>query len=281
MTTDEDEKDWSKLTSVSHITTACRRITRLWLSLRLALLIKMLAQLPAEERNRFLHQIKHSAPSELKSQWGQHYETFVKKGCKEDANFALHVDMLHHMHAVVALHLAEKAGGSDGYNLLMAHVKGKSLLFSYVNSSSSYAALQTRLLIEDAQCGIFYRNLKRALFSHPFREGGANCGLDTLRELDHIMAVKAFRGGCHLEAALSRMACVSLLDLQSQIEKKPENKAGGTTVLGLTVTQKDVPKIIPVVTAVLRCGGFYVLQRCHPQNLYSTAKRTAARHHPR
>lgn len=87
--------------------------------------------------------------------------------------------------------VAERIGGVDGYNLLLASVKS-SLRFSFLNGASSYAGFCVRLLIEHYKTSHVHKNMKMTLFSTPHNDSDVNFGLDTAREIDHRIAKNAF-----------------------------------------------------------------------------------------
>lgn len=90
---------------------------------------------------------------------------------------------------IVAIAIAERIGGPDGYNLMLASVKS-SLAFSFLNGASSYGAFCIRLLFEHSLCAPFHKRMKETLFSQLHNNSSVNFGLDTCREIDHRVAKK-------------------------------------------------------------------------------------------
>ena len=86
--------------------------------------------------------------------------------------------MMKHCDEILAIALAERLGGMDGYQLLLAAVKS-SLLFSFLNGASSYAPYSTKLLVNHYQLSHFDKHQKGALFSTPFKNSNVNFGGDT------------------------------------------------------------------------------------------------------
>ena len=76
----------------------------------------------------------------------------------------LYRDIMLHCDEVIAIVLAERLGGPDGYALLLVSVE-KSLPYSFINGASSYAPYCTKLLHHHYSAGPFYRHLKHTLWS--------------------------------------------------------------------------------------------------------------------
>ncbi len=76
-------------------------------------------------------------PEEIANIWDDEFRNFLREGAKNNATFALHVNMMDQLDGVLAISLAERLGGPDGYNLLLAAVK-MSLPYSFVNGAASY-----------------------------------------------------------------------------------------------------------------------------------------------
>ena len=131
----------------------------------------------------------------------------MKNGYDNNANFALHADLMSHCDEIVAIAIAERVGGPEGYNLLLASVKS-SLSFSFLNGASSYGAFCIRLLYEHSVCSPFHKRMKETLFSQPHNNSKANFGLDTCREIDHRIAKKCVRHGSTTETILQKMSTV-------------------------------------------------------------------------
>lgn len=98
--------------------------------------------------------------------------------------------------------------------------------------------------------------------------------MDTHRELDHIYATRAFRGGNNLTAALARMSCIDVLHpchekLRGTKSNQGRKDADGTSFLGHTFTDADLKCIIPVTVSLLEQGGFEDKGRQTPRNLYT------------
>ena len=131
------------------------------------------------------------SPLQIAENWNSKFEKFVEKGRQSNATFALHHDMLSHCNHVVAISMAERLGGPDGYSLLLYAVK-ESLVFSFLNNATSYAPYCVQLLYTHFSASYFHRNMKEALYSTPIKQSNRNFACDTKRELDHLEAVKGF-----------------------------------------------------------------------------------------
>ena len=214
MRDDEEQEDWAKLITINHIETATRNVQRLSIALQFATMATYLQTLSEEEADTLQEAFVRGNPNEI-SQIEPKVTYFMESACKANATFALHMDMLQHCNEVVGLSFAEHLGGDQGYDLLLACVKS-SLLFSFVNGSTSYAPFVTELLYAHSQAGIFHQHLKKQLFSSPHRDFSlVNVGLDTQRELDHKDAQKAFRARATCKTVVPRM---SLVDTFSEVQ---------------------------------------------------------------
>ena len=105
--------------SAEQIDTATRHILRLSITFHLAFLITFIKSLPTHQRELLLSSLDNEEPSKVCQQWNQLYETFIQEGCLKNATFCLHVEMVRHLDDVIAVSLAERLGGQDGYNLLL------------------------------------------------------------------------------------------------------------------------------------------------------------------
>ncbi|CAC5412812.1 unnamed protein product [Mytilus coruscus] len=126
------------------------------------------------------------------------YDAFTEAGCKGNATFCLHKEMMDHFDEIAAIALAERLGGEDGYCLLLSAVKN-SLLLAFLNGASSYAAYCVNLLYNHFVSGPFYQNMKYSLFTTPHKGSIVNIALDAQREMDHKDVIKSFALGqrCH------------------------------------------------------------------------------------
>ena len=112
---DDEKSDWSKLVSVTHIDVATRYVKRLGLSFQLGFLIVFSQTLEQEELENFLADMESLSPLQIAENWNSRFEKFIEEGRQNNATFALHYDMLNHCNHVVAISLAERQGGPDGY----------------------------------------------------------------------------------------------------------------------------------------------------------------------
>ena len=105
--------------------------------------------------------------------WAERFEDFLQSGSRLNATFALqhevHVYMMRHCDHVVAIAFAERLGGPDGYDLVLAAVK-ESLRFSFVNNATSYAPYCVQLLYQHHGAGFFHQCLKTTLYTTPFKD---------------------------------------------------------------------------------------------------------------
>ena len=181
------------------------------------------------------------------------YQEFIKSGCENIATFLLHKEMMDHCDEIVAIALAERMGGPNGYNLLLSAVKS-SLPFSFLNGASSYAAFCTELLQEHYKCGKFYQNMKKSLYSTPFKSSSANFALDTQCKMDHKDVIKSFRTGATISSVLPRMSLIDSLNeahasrVTSELNPEPEEPCSH---LGWKITSKDIPFIIRTTSLIL------------------------------
>ena len=175
--------------------------------------------------------------------------------------------MLNHCNHVVAISLAERQGGPDGYSLLLYAVK-ESLLFSFLNNASSYAPYCVQLLYTHFSASYFHRNMKEALYSTPIKQSNRNFACDTKRELDHLEALKGFRSGSNINSATVRM---SLIDSLNEAFHKEVGGHQDSDNLGWELTQVDENHIFPTVGLILRRNGLSMEENSIPYNVYSNS----------
>ncbi|CAH1782819.1 unnamed protein product [Owenia fusiformis] len=116
--------------------TLLQNIKRLAMSLKLALMISFCHTL--DNQDSFIADRQNLNSQQLSQQWGEQLSKFIQNSCASNASFQLYVDMIQHCEEVVALAVAERLGGIQGYDLLLAVVKS-SLPFLSLNGAASYA----------------------------------------------------------------------------------------------------------------------------------------------
>lgn len=176
----------------------------------------------------------------------EEYSVLIKEGSKTNATFSLHAEMLRHCDEILALAVAERIGGQDGYNLMLSVVK-TSLPFSFLNGASSYGAFCCRLLYERYSSGPFYQHMKQSFFSTPYRGSEGNFTLDTQREMEHRDALKGFRPRSTVTSVLPRMSLVDIfLDIESfREENNTSQTKENVTSKTWSVTRHDLNHIYP------------------------------------
>ena len=207
----EDQEEWAKLIFIQHIDMATKHVRRLALALHLAFLISFMDYIKEEEQQDFVDDIETGDSAAVSSKWAFKFQEYITFGSSRNALFFLHVDMMRHCDDVIAIFLAERLGGKDGYALLLAAVKN-SLLFSFVNNASAYAPYCVKLLYCHYSAGYFHRCLKEELYSTPFKGSNRNFACDTKREMDHLEALKGFRSGSTVNSATCRMSLIDSLN---------------------------------------------------------------------
>lgn len=223
----------------------------------------------------------------LYTEWDSQFQDFLKQGDK-NATFALHLDMMHHCDEIVAISIAEKIGGPDGYHLLLTAVK-RSLPFSFLNGASSYAAFCVDLLYEHYGAGTFHQNMKMSLFSTPYKDGNVNIDLDTQREMDHKDAITGFRPRSTIQSVIPRMTIVDRLNDTHRARKlsmRPISEQSlnddssqlycSTTegepkvALHVDLSKKDMGHILPVTKLILRVDALNTEADEKPRNVYES-----------
>ena len=153
---DDNQEDWKRLVSVQHIDIATKYVRRIAVSLHIAFLIVFSKWLAAEEQELFLQDMEMGEFAAAANSWAQRFEDFLESGSKVNATFALHLDMMRHCDHVVEIAFAERLGGPDGYDLVVAAVK-ESLKFSFVNNATSYAPYCVQLLHQHFSARYFHK----------------------------------------------------------------------------------------------------------------------------
>ena len=101
---------------------ATRYVRHIALALHLAFVIVFKRSLSSDEKMVFVSDMESSQYRSTADTWGERYDEFIKKASDKNATFALHVDVARHCDYVVAIALAERIGGPNGYDLLLAVV---------------------------------------------------------------------------------------------------------------------------------------------------------------
>lgn len=208
-------------------------------------------------------------------QWNDRFDEFMKTGCGNNATFALHFEMMQHCDEVVAVYLAERLGGNDGYDLLLSAVKS-SLLFSFLNGASSYGPFCARLLIQHYEAGYFHQCMKKTLFSTPIGNSSSNFACDSKREMDHQDALRGFRSGSNLSTVTSRMSLIDSLNEthQRRIEDRGRDREqkNETHELKWMSTEVDLNHVIPTSNLILSRGGLSIDENEIPEKVYTNKK---------
>lgn len=269
---DDEETDWMKLINIQNIEIATRNIKRLSATLHIAFIITFMKSLTADERSRFLEYMKSiSTPIKATSQWEPLFCDFMAKSSEKNATFAVHRDIMTHCDEVIALAVSERIGGPDGYNLLLGTVK-EALPFSFVNGASSYGVFCIQLLTEHFKSGVFYQNMKKALFTGPHKGSSKNFALDSQREMEHKDALKGFRPRATTENVVPRMSVIDeFMEVQAkrQFLFQPEDGAvEQNEEIGFSITRRDIKHIGPTVSMILRTNVLQTSEEDNPVNAY-------------
>ena len=266
---DESSQELSKIIGLHHIDVATRHIKRLGQSLHVAFLVKFLEQLSEEDQSSLLDVL--SGKSASYEPWSSKLESFMEEGSKNNATFALHRDWMTHCDEVVALQLAERLGGKDGYLILLATVKS-SLLFQFLNGASSYAPFCVDLLHEYYKCGSFHQGMKHSLFSTPIGKSNVNFSTDTKREMEHIVAIKMLRAGSTEASVLRRMAIIDSIQSVPKFFSSGTEPSRDSGEVNWNFTDTDVDHILPTAKLILRRGGLGLQEDHIPHNVYARNK---------
>ena len=113
--------------------------------MHLAFLISFMEHIDQQELQEFLNDMDTAYVHHTSSKCSTKFEQFLSSGSPKNATFEVYVDMMRHCDEIVAIALAERLGGKDGYALLLSAVKS-SMPFSFVNSANSYALYCVKLL---------------------------------------------------------------------------------------------------------------------------------------
>ena len=265
---DEKKEDWTTLVSIQHIDRATRYVKRISLSLHLAFLVSFAQSLDDENLAEFLNSMESEDEDVISKNWGEKYEQFLEHGAKQNATFCLHLDMMRHCDDVIAIALAERLGGLDGYQLMLAAVK-HSLLFSFVNGATSYAPFCVKLLYHHYSAGYFHRCMKQALFSTPIKSSTRNFSTDTKREMDHLDVLKGFPSGSTVSSVSVRMSLIDSLNQSAHTGKESQKPVLDDDKLGWEINDVDESHVFPTAGLILRRKGIS-LEECNtPINVYT------------
>ena len=269
---DDDRDEWSKLVSAAHIDMATRNVKRIGQALHLAFLIEFAATLEPEDRAKFIRDMENLSEQELATEYNDSYVHFLNEGCEKNATFCLHVDMMSHCDEIIAVQLAERLGGPEGYSLLLSVVK-HSLPFAFINGASSYAPFCTKLLYQHYRSGPFHQKMKQCLYTTPFGKSSKNFASDTKRELDHLEAVKSFRSGSTISSVTSRLSLIDSLnaihEARTRTRTDSESCEEDLDELGWPLSNVDKQHIYRTTSLILRCGGLSLEEITEPKNVYA------------
>ena len=268
---DDEKKECAKLVDPTDIDIATTKISRVSKALHLAFLVRFIQTLDIEEATSLIASLQSQEPEVTASQWNTRYKLFLTDGCKRNATFELHVDIMQHCDEVLAIKLAERLGGESGYQLLLGATKS-SLIFAFLNGASYYAPFCTQLLLHHYSTGPFYRNMKYNLFSTPSTQSDLNMAGDTKREMDHRDVLKGFRSGSTLSSVSWRMALIDPLNevLRIRRQKTTEEEKSQADDLGWKTTTKDLTYVFPLAELILKKGGLTLEEDLVPYNVYAS-----------
>ena len=277
MRDDDTQEEWGRLVSIDNIKKATRMIRRCAIGFAIAFQVAFIKSLPDDEASSLLDELCDTQVGvcSLASDWHDKFESFIKDGCKQNATFSLHHDMMLHAFEVVGIALAERIGGPTGYHLLTACAKG-SLAQSFVNGATSYAGFMAELLHGHRSAPPLIQSLKMDYFSVPYEGSGVNYGLDAVREEDHRKCKRLFRPGGNISAVTKRMQVMdSLHDIS---EKRDEclisgsKKSDKNDCANWHITPSDIKYITRAVSVIVRCGGLLKNKDDVPYNVYTPQK---------
>jgi hypothetical protein len=271
---DDDSNEWAKLTTAQHIDVATRNVRRLSQALHVASVLKFISEMPKQEACSILFTLENEPGPKVAAALNDRYQLYLKNGSQRNGTFALHVDMMKHLDGILAIALAERLGGEDGYNLLLSSSK-ESLIFSFLNAATSYSPYCVDLLHQHYKAGSFYSNMKQSLFSTPLKNGGVNMASDTKREMDHQAITKGFRSGSTMESVLRRTGLADDLNKTHKLrseQRHPGVAKADTDMLGCVISETDIKHIIPTSLIILKKNGFSSTEDPQAFNIYSKNK---------
>ncbi|CAC5363774.1 KIF21 [Mytilus coruscus] len=219
----------------------------------------------------------------LEEQFGTKFKKYIEDSCSRNATFCIHKEMMEHCDEIIAIAVAERIGGPDGYKLLLASVKS-SLPFSFLNGASSYAGFCSRLLLEHCQAGHFHSNFKTRLYTSPHYDSKINFGLDSIRA-DHRTAKKCIRPGSTLTNIIPKMSTVDkqkelhtvrkkilhgkqdLVDDTDKDDKKAV-KSSASKYMEHQISVNDKKHIIRTVKLMMRRNAFNTEKDSTQKNIY-------------
>ena len=270
---DDNIKEWSKLAETAHIDDATRTIKRIGMGLQLAFFFSFIEFLPDAEAKQFILSLESQSASESCKQWHSRYVAFISEVAEKNATFALHKDWLDHCCEISAVYMAERLGGKDGYNLLLAAVK-HSLHFSFLNGAGSYGPFCIDLLFEHYEAGSYNKNLKTTLFSTPIYDINRNMGCDTKREVGHKFALKAFTPGSSTESTTRKMSSLDdQYDSHAMIHLSTSNSDVFDS-LGWNIKETDIKFAMRVASLVLRQNALKNVEDDVLYNMYTNPSPT-------
>ncbi|CAC5410563.1 unnamed protein product [Mytilus coruscus] len=201
--------------------------------------------------------------------------------------------MMEHCDEIIAIAVAERIGGPDGYKLFLASVK-PSLPLSFLNRASSYAGFCSRLLLEHYQAGHFHSNFRTRLYTSPHYDSKINFGLNRIREIDHRTANKCIRPEPTLINIIPKMSTVDnqkelhtvrkkilhgkqdLVDDDTDKDDKKSVKSSASKYIEHQISVNDKKHIIRTVKLMIRRNAFKTEEDSTQKNIYHSKTPTIA-----
>lgn len=101
----------------------------------MAFLVKFISSLSDENIEEIIRDMESNNLAEMDKTWMPRLKQYLHEGSQSNATFALHFDMMEHCDEIAGINIAERIGGPEGYNLLLACIKS-SLPFAFLNGAT-------------------------------------------------------------------------------------------------------------------------------------------------
>ena len=169
-TCEDDERDeWSKLALNWYSTHRCCNTECKALAISIHVALLWLSWIPSSpDKSQLLEDVAELSPEQVSLKWGNIFQEFLVPAADDNATIALHLDIMQHCDEVIGLALAERIGGPEGYQLLIA-IRKESLPFSFFKWSKQLWIILCTATSSPLQCWHLSFQYERIFIFHPNR----------------------------------------------------------------------------------------------------------------
>ena len=164
--------------------------------------------------------------------------------------------------------IAEKMGGEDGLNLLMAILK-VNLPFTFINGAQCYGPFVLQLIHVYHEASPFHQNMIKDVMAMPYNSGDINVAGDTAHEMDNKGLSHAMRARQSENAVINRMTSYDRLQVSKNKLFGPRLKKHTVeNQISIPVSTNDLTHIYRSTGMILRNDIISMSKESLPYNKY-------------